>query len=102
MWVPDQRPGCWRSMVNGARPRSWGFGALRSWGWPITCFIRSVVGKYLHLHTVPLLIALIGGIIVFGAAGFFVGPVVVALTFGALEVWRVRASVSKTSPGQQA
>jgi magnesium-transporting ATPase (P-type)/predicted PurR-regulated permease PerM len=61
-----------------------------------------VVGKYLHLHTVPLVIALIGGIIVFGAAGFFVGPVVVAITFGALDVWRLRAAASKTSPGRQA
>jgi predicted PurR-regulated permease PerM len=61
-----------------------------------------VVGKYLHLHTVPLVIALIGGIIVFGAAGFFVGPVVVALTYGALEVWRVRVGVTKISTGEQA
>lgn len=50
-----------------------------------------VVGKYLRLHTVPLLVALIGGVVVFGAVGFFVGPVVLAVTSAALEVWRARA-----------
>lgn len=51
-----------------------------------------VVGKYLRLHTVPLLIALIGGVIVFGAVGFFLGPVVLAVTLTAVELWRVRAA----------
>lgn len=51
-----------------------------------------VVGRYLRLHTVPLLIALIGGVVVFGAVGFFLGPVVLAVTLAALELWRVRAA----------
>lgn len=51
-----------------------------------------VVGKYLRLHTVPLLVALIGGVVVFGAMGFFLGPVVLAVTLVALEVWRARAT----------
>jgi predicted PurR-regulated permease PerM len=51
-----------------------------------------VVGRYLHMHTVPLLIAMIGGVIVFGAVGFFVGPVVLAVTIALLEVWRARRS----------
>lgn len=50
-----------------------------------------VVGKYLRLHTVPLLVALIGGVVVFGAVGFFLGPVVLAVTLTVLEVWRARA-----------
>lgn len=50
-----------------------------------------VVGKYLRLHTVPLLVALIGGVVVFGAVGFFVGPVVLAVTLAALDVWRARS-----------
>jgi predicted PurR-regulated permease PerM len=53
-----------------------------------------VVGRFLHMHTVPLLIALIGGIIVFGAAGFFVGPAVLAITVAVLQVWRDRASAA--------
>lgn len=49
-----------------------------------------VVGKYLRLHTVPLLVALIGGVVVFGAVGFFLGPVVLAVTLAMLEIWRAR------------
>jgi predicted PurR-regulated permease PerM len=51
-----------------------------------------VVGRHLRLHTVPLLVALIGGVVVFGAVGFFLGPVVLAVTLAALEVWRARAT----------
>jgi predicted PurR-regulated permease PerM len=51
-----------------------------------------VVGRYLRLHTVPLLVALIGGVVVFGAVGFFLGPVVLAVTLALLEIWRMRAA----------
>jgi predicted PurR-regulated permease PerM len=51
-----------------------------------------VVGRYLRLHTVPLLVALIGGVVVFGAVGFFLGPVVLAITLAMLQVWRLRAT----------
>jgi predicted PurR-regulated permease PerM len=46
-----------------------------------------VVGRYLRLHTVPMLVALIGGILMFGAAGFFLGPVVLAVTAELLRAW---------------
>jgi predicted PurR-regulated permease PerM len=52
----------------------------------------AVVGRYLRMHTVPLLIAMIGGVIVFGAVGFFLGPVVLAVTIALMEIWRARAS----------
>jgi len=51
-----------------------------------------VVGRYLRLHTVPMLVSLIGGVVVFGAVGFFLGPVVLAVTLALLEVWRTRAA----------
>jgi predicted PurR-regulated permease PerM len=50
-----------------------------------------VVGRYLRMHTVPLLVALIGGVVVFGAVGFFLGPVVLAVMLALLQVWRERA-----------
>jgi predicted PurR-regulated permease PerM len=53
-----------------------------------------VVGRYLRMHTVPLLVALIGGVIVFGAVGFFVGPVVLAVTLALLGVWQGRAAAT--------
>lgn len=51
-----------------------------------------VVGRYLRMHTVPMLVSLIGGLVVFGAVGFFLGPVVLAVTLALLEVWRTRAA----------
>lgn len=50
-----------------------------------------VVGRYLRLHTVPLLVALIGGVLVFGTVGFFLGPLVLAVTLAVLGVWSDRS-----------
>lgn len=82
-------------MLNG----EWGNGVLLlGWGAIVVGLADNflypiVVGKYLRLHTVPLLIALIGGVIVFGAMGIFAGPVVLALTYAALQIWRERSLV---------
>jgi predicted PurR-regulated permease PerM len=72
---------------------------LASWGAAVVGLADNVlypivVGRFLHLHTVALLIALIGGLVLFGAAGFFLGPVVLALTVGLLQVWRARAGLA--------
>lgn len=80
-------------MLNG----EWGEGALLlAWGVTVVGLADNflypiVVGRYLRLHTVPLLIALIGGVLVFGAMGFFLGPVVLALAFVSLQIWRDRS-----------
>jgi predicted PurR-regulated permease PerM len=80
-------------LIDGA----WGQGLLLLiWGTAVVGLADNllypiVVGKHLCLHTVPLLIALIGGVVVFGAVGFFVGPVVLAVTQAALKIWRARA-----------
>ncbi|MCC6248963.1 MAG: AI-2E family transporter [Rubrivivax sp.] len=58
-----------------------------------------VVGRHLHLHTVPLLVALIGGVVVFGAVGFFLGPVVLATTLALLQVWQGRRPSAPTPGG---
>jgi predicted PurR-regulated permease PerM len=49
-----------------------------------------VVGRYLQLHTVLLVVAMIGGLFVFGSAGFFLGPVLLAVTAMMLQIWRER------------
>lgn len=49
-----------------------------------------VVGKRLRLHTVPVFISILGGLAVFGASGIILGPVILAVTDAALEVWRRR------------
>jgi predicted PurR-regulated permease PerM len=42
------------------------------------------------MHTVPVFIAIVGGLIVFGAAGLVIGPVVLAMTWALLDVLRGR------------
>jgi predicted PurR-regulated permease PerM len=49
-----------------------------------------LVGKETRLHTVPVFIAIIGGLFVFGAPGLVVGPVIFAVTLACLDVLRRR------------
>jgi predicted PurR-regulated permease PerM len=49
-----------------------------------------LVGNRLQMHTVLAFISLVGGLTVFGVSGIIVGPVVVAVTKGLLQVWRDR------------
>ena len=48
-----------------------------------------VKGK-MNLHTVPVFIAVMGGLVVFGAAGIVLGPVVLAVSVALIEIWRRR------------
>lgn len=57
-----------------------------------------MVGNRVRLHTVPLLLSMIGGIFVFGMAGFFVGPVVLASTLALLRIWSARSNGAATPP----
>lgn len=50
-----------------------------------------MVGNRVRLHMVPMLLSMIGGLFVFGMAGFFVGPVVLAATLALLRVWSARS-----------
>ena len=52
-----------------------------------------LVKNQLRLHTVPVFVAIVGGIVVFGAAGLILGPVLLAATKVLLGVWadRMRA-----------
>lgn len=68
---------------------------LASWGSLIIGTIDNVlypvfVGERLRLHTVPVFIAVVGGIFVFGASGVILGPVVLAVTFALIDIWRRR------------
>jgi predicted PurR-regulated permease PerM len=44
----------------------------------------------MRLHPAPTLIAFIGGLAVFGVTGMILGPAILSLTFGLIEVWRHR------------
>jgi hypothetical protein len=49
------------------------------------------VGNRVRLHTVPMLLAMIGGLVVFGMAGFFVGPLLRGATLALLRIWSRRS-----------
>ena len=50
-----------------------------------------VAGGRLQLHTVTALIAIVGGLLLFGASGLILGPLAVTLTIAVLQIWRARA-----------
>ena len=60
-------------------------------------YIR-VAGSRMHLHQVPSLLAILGGLSLFGAAGIVLGPTVLAVTVAVLEVWHRRATATPTTP----
>jgi len=47
-----------------------------------------LVGNRMHLHTVLVFISIVGGLLVFGAAGLILGPLVLTVTSVLLEIWR--------------
>lgn len=57
----------------------------------------SLVGHEMRLHTLPVFFAIVGGIVVIGASGVILGPVLLAVTVALLDVWR-----SRTIAGQAA
>jgi len=49
-----------------------------------------LVGARLRLHTVPAFISMVGGIFLFGAPGFILGPLAFVVTMLFMEIWRER------------
>lgn len=49
-----------------------------------------MVKDRLHLHAVPVFVSIIGGLIVFGADGIVLGPLLLAVTDTLVHVWRRR------------
>ena len=75
---------------------------LTVWGAVVIGLIDNIlypllVGKRIRLHIVPVFIALVGGIMVFGASGLILGPLIFALTIALLEVWRKRTAAGGTA-----
>jgi predicted PurR-regulated permease PerM len=50
-----------------------------------------LVGTRMRLHAVPTLLALLGGLAVFGFSGVIIGPAIAAATMALLEVWGRRS-----------
>jgi predicted PurR-regulated permease PerM len=68
---------------------------LTAWGifvvGTIDNLLRPVlVGNRLKLHTVLAFLSVVGGLLLFGSSGLILGPVVLTITIGLIEVWSLR------------
>jgi predicted PurR-regulated permease PerM len=68
---------------------------LLAWGTIVISLIDNLVypllvGKRLQHHTLLVFFALLGGLMAFGAAGIILGPCVLAIADGLLQIWKVR------------
>jgi predicted PurR-regulated permease PerM len=68
---------------------------LTAWGGIVVALIDNLlypvmVKDRLRLHAVPVFIAVIGGLMVFGMAGIVLGPVVLVIATALANVWRRR------------
>ena len=90
IWIP--------AAIYLAMQGSWGKAVLLAvWGTIVIGLIDNLlypvlIGKRLRLHTLPVFISIVGGLIVFGASGLILGPVILALTDATIDVWRSRTS----------
>lgn len=70
---------------------------LAAWGGIVISMVDNLlypilVGKRLRMHTLPVFLAIVGGLHAFGAAGLILGPVVLAVTDGLFDIWRRRTA----------
>lgn len=68
---------------------------LTAWGTVVVGLIDNLlypilVGKEMRLHTLPVFLAIVGGLVVFGAVGVVLGPVILAAAMALLEILRRR------------
>jgi predicted PurR-regulated permease PerM len=77
---------------------SWGKALiLAAWGVLVVSLVDNLlypvlVGQRLRLHTLPVFIAIVGGLALFGSAGVVLGPVTLAVTVALVEIWRRRTA----------
>ncbi len=63
-----------------------------------TLIYPKLVGNRLHLHTLLVFVAILGGIFAFGTVGIIVGPAVIAVTLSLIDVWKERVGDVKAAP----
>jgi len=87
VWVP--------AAVYLALSGDWGKALiLTAWGTVVVGLIDNLlypllVKDQLRLHTIAAFISIVGGLILFGASGIILGPLIVTITMFFLELWRV-------------
>ena len=75
---------------------------LTAWGGIIVASIDNLlyptlVGQRMRLHTLPVFIAILGGLALFGAVGLVLGPVTLAVTVALIDIWRRRTAGGHTA-----
>jgi predicted PurR-regulated permease PerM len=73
---------------------------LAAWGGIVVGGIDNIlrpilVGNRLQLHTIPAFIAIIGGLLLFGAPGFILGPLAATMTMLFVEFWMHQESSNR-------
>jgi predicted PurR-regulated permease PerM len=95
IWIP--------AAIYLALSGDWGKAVvLAAWGGIVIAGLDNLLypilaGGRLRMHTVPMFISIVGGIIVFGTAGVILGPLSVAVTMTLLEIWRARHDAHTTA-----
>jgi len=77
-------------------------GLMMGWGVGSFLVVDNVVyvrlaGARMRMHPVPAMISFLGGLAVFGMSGMILGPAIVAVTEGVLELWKPRGAESRAS-----
>jgi predicted PurR-regulated permease PerM len=80
---------------------------LTVWGTVVIALIDNLlypvfVGNKLRLHTLLVFIAILGGLLLFGASGLILGPIVLAVTLAVIDIWRERTAAGHTADGPPA
>jgi predicted PurR-regulated permease PerM len=77
---------------------------LVAWGSIVIGLIDNIMIPILmknrvHMHTVPVFIAAMGGLLAFGATGIVLGPLVLAVLIALIDVWKRRMLLKEVVSG---
>ena len=77
---------------------------LTAWGSLVVGLIDNLlypllVKNRLRIHTVPVFISVLGGVVAFGASGFVLGPLVLAVAMALIDIWRRRMALGAIEEG---
>ncbi len=94
IWAPTA---VWLA-INGDWTRA---AILASWGGIAIGLIDNflypyLVGNRMRFHTLLVFFSIVGGLSVFGAAGIILGPILLAVADGLLQIWRHRMAVARS------
>jgi len=77
---------------------------LAAWGTVVVGLIDNLLYPFLvknklRIHTVPVFIAVLGGLFAFGATGVVLGPLILAVALALLDIWRRRMAEGEIEEG---